>query len=103
MNTIRTLAPRVALAACVGLAAASLYAHVGQSHAESRALSFCAASQPGVASEKVMARLKEELDQATAFLRQSGVTVIYGKSSQYACDVRFNGGEVAVASVTPLD
>lgn len=103
MNTIRTLAPRIALAACFGFAAATLYAHVGQSHAESRALSFCAASQPGETTDKVMARLRQELDQATAFMRQSGVTVVYGKSNQYACDIRFKGDQVAVAAVTQLD
>lgn len=103
MTTVKVLAPRIALAACIGFAAASLYAYVGQSQAESRALSFCAANQPGEPAGKVLSRLKQELDQATAFQRQSGVSVVYGKTSQYVCDIRFNGDQVAVAAVTPLD
>lgn len=103
MNTIRTLAPRIAVAACLGFAAASLYAYVGQSQAESRALSFCAANQPGEMADKVMGRLKQELDGATAFQRKEGVSVVYGKDSQYVCDIRFSEGQVAVVAVTPLE
>lgn len=103
MTTIKILFPRIALAACVGLAAASLYAHVGESHAESRALSFCAASQPGETAEKVISRLQQEHDQATAFRRENSLAVVYGKSSQYVCDIRFKGDQVATAAVTSLN
>lgn len=103
MNTIRTLAPRIAVAACFGFAAASLYAYVGQSQAESRALSFCAANKPGETADKVLGRLKQELDQATAFQRSERVSVVYGQDSQFVCDIRFSGGQVAVAAVAPLE
>ena len=102
MTTIKVLAHRITLAACIGFAAASLYAYVGENQAESRALSFCAANQPGESAGKVLSRLQQELDQATAFQRQGGVSVVYGKNSQYVCDIRFNGDQVAVAAVTPL-
>ncbi|MFP5429734.1 MAG: hypothetical protein ACLGHE_01960 [Gammaproteobacteria bacterium] len=103
MNAMRTLAPRIAVAACFGLAAASLYAYVGQSQAEARALSFCAASQPGQAAGRVMSRLEQELGEVTAFQRKEGISVIYGSGSQYVCDIRFSGGQVAVAAVAHLD
>ena len=103
MTTIKVLAPRIALAACVGFAAASLYAYVGESQAESRALSFCAANQPGESAGKVLSRLQQDLDQATAFQRHGGVSVVYGKNDQYVCDIRFNDDQVTVAAVTPLE
>lgn len=103
MTTIKILAPRIALAAVFGFAAASLYAHVGQTQAESRAVSFCAATQPGESAGKVLSRLKQELAEATAFQSRSGVSLVYGKDSQYVCDVRFNGEQVAVAAVTSLN
>ena len=103
MNAMRTLAPRIAVAACFGLAAASLYAYVGQSQAEERAVSFCAASQPGEAAGRVMSRLERELDDVTAFQRKEGISVVYGIGSQYVCDIRFSGGQVALAAVTHAD
>lgn len=103
MNTFKTLAPRVAIAAGFAFAAASLYAFVGQSQAETRALSFCAATKPGQSVQNVLSRMSGELDAATAFESQKGVSLVYGKASQYVCDVRFKGNEVAVASVSALD
>ena len=76
---------------------------LGESHAESRALSFCAASQPGETAEKVISRLQQEHDQATAFRRENSLAVVYGKSSQYVCDIRFKGDQVATAAVTSLN
>lgn len=103
MSTIKTLAPRIALAAGISFAAASLYAYVGQSQAESRALTFCSSAQPGEAAGNVLSRLQQELDEATAFQSQTGVSLVYGKTSQYVCDIRFSGDQVAVAAVTPLN
>lgn len=103
MNTFKTLAPRVAIAAAFAFAAASLYAYVGQSQAETRALSFCAATKPGQSAQNVLTRMHGELSAATAFESQKGVSLIYGKASQYVCDIRFKGNQVAVAAVSALN
>ena len=42
-------------------------------------------------------------DEAAAFASARGVAVVWGKHSQYACDIRFDGDRVAVAMVTALD
>ncbi|MDP2229142.1 MAG: hypothetical protein Q8J78_16885 [Moraxellaceae bacterium] len=103
MNTLRTLAPRLALATGIALVTASLYAHVGERQAESRAVSFCAAATPGESASTILGRVRSLADEAQAVASQNGVSVVWGSDSQYACDIRFEAGQVVVAAVTPLD
>lgn len=101
--TMRTLAPRIALAAGIALATASLYAHVGERQAESRALSFCATATPGESVNTVLGRVQSLADEARSVASRNGVSIVWGNDSQFACDIRFEAGRVAVAAVTPLD
>lgn len=103
MNVFSTLAPRLALAAGAALLTATLYAAVGQQQAESRATAFCAAASPGQSRDHVLGRVRALADEAAAFASARGVAVVWGKHSQYACDIRFDGDRVAVAMVTALD
>ena len=74
-----------------------------QRNAAATRTTSCAANKPGETADKVLGRLKQELDQATAFQRSEGVSVVYGQDSQFVCDIRFSGGQVAVAAVVPLE
>lgn len=103
MSTLSTLLSRSAIASVIALAGATVYLSLAQAHAQEQAVHFCAAVKPGEQATMVAARAQAEPEKSLFTQGAHTLTVMFGQSERYVCDVSFHAGVVSNKAVTYLD
>lgn len=103
MRTISTLLSRSAAASVIALLGATCYIHLAEAHAQDAAAHFCSAVQSGEDAAQVRAMAQTAGDKSIFTLGKHGVSVMFGHSQRYVCDVRFNEERVTAKAVTQID